>query len=71
MGHLSRNCPNKKKDTPSSTQNSKTTAQMIELEEQEKNGQKQNPKEAMAEQIKAMSAEERNVLLDNLVLQGF
>ena len=67
MGHLSCNCPNKtKKDTPPSTQNSKTTTHAIELEEKEK-----NPKEAMAEEIKAMSAEERNVLLDNLVLQGF
>ena len=69
MGHLSCNCPNKKKDAPSPTQNSKTNARMIEPEEQ--NDQKQIPKEAMAEQIKAMSTEERNVLLDNLVLQGF
>ena len=71
MGHLSCNCPNKRKDTPLSTQNSKTTTHAIAPEEQEKNDQERNPKEAMAEQIKAMSAEERNILLDNLVLQDF
>ena len=35
------------------------------------NDNTKGPKEAMAKQIKAMSVEEWNILLDNLVLQGF
>ena len=45
-----------------STQNLKITAHIIELE------QEKNPKKAMAEQIKAISTEKWNILLDNLVL---
>ena len=48
------------------TQNFKSTTHVIKPEPENK-----NPKKAMAEQIKAMSVEERNVLLDNLVLWGF
>ena len=69
LGHISRVCPNKlnKKDAVTSTQNGKTAARNIKPE----NNNTKGPKEAMAEQIKAMSTEEWNVLLNNLVLQGF
>ena len=67
MGHLSRNCPNKtKRDAPTPTQNFKSTTHVIKLEPENK-----NPKKAMAEQIKAISVEEWNILLDNLVLWDF
>ena len=69
LGHLSHTCPNKtnKKDAAVLTQNGKFAARNIEPE----NDKAKGPKEAIAEQIKAMSTEERNLLLDNLVLQGF
>ena len=69
LGHVSRVCPNKpnKKDTAAPTQNGKFATRNIEP----KNGNAKGTKEAMAEEIKAMSAEERSILLDNLVLQGF
>ena len=69
MGHVSRVCPNKpnKKDAAAPTQGGKFAARNIEPE----NGDAKGTREAMAEEIKAMSAEERGVLLDNLVLQGF
>ena len=49
------------------TQGGKFAARNIESENDDTKG----TKEAMAKQIKAMSTEERSVLLDNLVLQGF
>jgi hypothetical protein len=69
LGHVSRVCPNKtnKKNAATPTQNGKFAARNIKP----KNDDTKGPKEAMAEQIKAMSVEERNVLLDNLMLQGF
>ena len=69
LGHVSRVCPNKpnKKDAAVPAQGGKFTARNIKPENDDTKG----AKEAMAEQIKAMSAEERSVLLDNLVLQGF
>ena len=69
LGHVSRVCPNKpnKKDAAAPTQGGKFAARNIEPE----NDDMKETKEAMAEQIKAMSVEERSVLLDNLVLQGF
>ena len=69
LGHVSRVCPNKpnKKDAAAPAQNGKFATRNIEP----KNDEAKGPKEAMAEQIKAMSAEERSVLLDNLMLQGF
>ena len=69
LGHLSCVCPNKpnKKDAVVPTQSGKFAARNIEPEIDKAKG----PKEAIAEQIKAMSTEERNLLLDNLVLQGF
>ena len=69
LGHVSRVCPNKpnKKDAAAPTQGGKFAARNIEPKNEDTKG----PKEAMAKQIKAMSAEERSVLLDNLVLQGF
>ena len=69
LGHVSCVCPNKpnKKDAVVPTQGSKSATRNIEPE----NDNTKGPKEAMAKQIKAMSAEERSVLLDNLMLQGF
>ena len=69
LGHVSRVCPNKpnKKDVAVPTQGSKFAARNIEPE----NGDTKGTREAMAEEIKAMSAEEQSILLDNLVLQGF
>ena len=66
LRHLSRTCPNKtnKKDAATPTQNGKFTERNIKP----KNNDAKGPKEAMAEQIKAISAEEQNILLDNLVL---
>ena len=56
LGHLSHVCPNKtnKKDATAPTQNGKFAARNIEP----KNDEAKGPKEAMAEQIKAMSVEE-------------
>jgi hypothetical protein len=69
LGHGSRVCPNKpnKKDAATPTQGGKFATRNIEPENEDTKG----PKEAMAEQIKAMSVEERSVLLNNLMLQGF
>ena len=69
LGHVSRVCPNKpnKKDAAAPTQGGKFAARNIEPE----NGDTKGTREAMAEEIKAMSAEEQSILLDNLVLQGF
>ena len=56
LGHVSRVCPNKlnKKDAAAPSQGGKFAARNIEPESDNMKG----PKEAMAEQIKAMSAEE-------------
>ena len=56
-----------KKDAAAPTQSGKFAVRNIEPENDDTKG----PKEAMAEQIKAMGVEEQNVLLDNLMLQGF
>ena len=65
VGHIGRNCPNKK-DAPKNgipCMNQGMSGQVTKAEE--------GGKKAVAEEIKAMIAEERNELLDNLVLQGF
>jgi hypothetical protein len=69
QGHISKNCPNKKKDRNApcpAPQNAKVCA--VEIDEGEA---PTDLKEAMVQQISLMSTEERNALLDNLVLQGF
>jgi hypothetical protein len=69
LGHISRVCPNKKNgNAPHPPQNISTTARVTEIETEKV---EIAPKEAMVNQIKAMSAEQRNQLLDDLVLQGF
>lgn len=66
LGHISKACPNKKnRNTLCPTQqNAQITAHITETKNEK-------PKEAMVAQIKAMSAEERNNWLNDLVLQGF
>ena len=56
LRHLSHTCPNKtnKKDAAMPTQNGKFSTRNIKP----KNDEAKGPKEAMAEQIKAMSVEE-------------
>jgi hypothetical protein len=69
LGHISRVCPNKKNgNAPCPTQSASTTARVTEIETEKV---EIAPKEAMVNQIKAMSAEQHNQLLDDLVLQGF
>jgi hypothetical protein len=69
LGHISRACPNKKNgNAPCPTQNTLTTTWSTAIETKKV---KVAPKEAMVNQIKAMTAEQRNQLLDDLVLQGF
>ena len=65
MGHISKNCQQKKENAPVTNRgNQGTTARVTELEEKDRD-------ERMIEEIKGMSGEERNALLDKLVLQGF
>ena len=65
MGHISKNCQQKKENTPATNHgNQGTTACVAEVEEKDCD-------ERMIEEIKGMSGEERNALLDKLVLQGF
>jgi hypothetical protein len=69
LGHISKMCLNKKNgNAPHPTQNTSTTTWVTEIETEKV---KVAPKEAMVNQIKAMSAEQHNQLLDDLVLQGF
>jgi hypothetical protein len=63
-GHLSKDCP-EKKNAPRNNErraNQGMSARTTKAEEKEK---------TMVEEIKAMTTEERDELLDNLVLQGF
>jgi hypothetical protein len=63
-GHLSKDCP-EKKNAPRNNEhraNQGMSAPTTKAEEKEK---------TIVEEIKAMTAEERDELLDNLVLQGF
>ena len=65
MGHISRNCQQKKENAPVTGRgNQGTTTQVTEVEEKDRD-------EKMIEEIKGMTGEERNALLDKLVLQGF
>ena len=63
--HIGKNCPNKRDTSKNSTlcTNQGMSACIIKA--------KGEGKKAVAEEIKAMTAEKRNKLLDNLVLQGF
>jgi hypothetical protein len=63
-GHLSKDCP-EKKNAPRNNErhaNQGMSARATKTEEQGK---------TIVEEIKAMTTEERDELLDNLVLQGF
>jgi hypothetical protein len=63
-GHLSKDCP-EKKNTPRNNErhtNQGMNARTTKAKEKER---------TIVEEIKAMTAEERDELLDNLVLQGF
>jgi hypothetical protein len=66
MGHISRNCQQKKSnDAPAINRgNQRTTARVTEVEEKGRD-------ERMIEDIKGMTTEDRNELLDKLVLAGF
>ena len=65
MGHISKNCQQKKENTPvTNRRNQGTTTCITEVEEKDHN-------ERMIEEIKGMTGEERNALLNKLVLQGF
>jgi hypothetical protein len=69
LGHISKACPKKKNGNAlHPTQNTLTTARVTEIETKKV---KVAPKEAMVNQIKAMTAKQHNQLLDDLVLQGF
>jgi Zinc knuckle len=63
--HIGKNCSSKRDASKNSTlcANQGMSAHVAKTEE--------GGKKAVAEEIKAMTAEERNELLDNLVLQGF
>ena len=65
-GHMSRACPTKQ-DAPKKTmsENQRSTIHTTKAEEEG------SEKKKMAESIKAMTMEERNELLDDLVLAGF
>ena len=63
-GHMSRACPTKQ-DAPRKTAPEKSTICTTKTEEEG------SEKKKMAESIKAMTMEERNELLDDLVLMGF
>jgi hypothetical protein len=60
-GHMSRACPTKQ-DTPKKSQ--RTTIQVAKAKEGDK-------KKEVSESIKAMTMEERNELLNDLILAGF
>ena len=64
-GHMSRACPTKQ-DAPKkiASENQKSTIRTTKAEEE-------GSEKKMAESIKAMTMEERNELLDDLVLAGF
>ena len=65
MGHISKNCQQKKESTPAASHgNQGTTTCVAEVEEKDCD-------KRMIKEIKGMSGEERNALLDKLVLQGF
>ena len=65
MGHISRNCQQRKENAPATNRgNQGTTVRVTEVEEKDRD-------ERLIEDIKGMSGEERNALLDKLVLQGF
>ena len=65
MGHISKNCQQRKENAPvTNCRNQGTTAQVTEVEEK-------NCDEKMIEEIKGMTGEERNALLNKLVLWGF
>ena len=65
MGHISRNCQQRKENAPVTNRgNQGTTTRVTEVEEKDRD-------ERLIEDIKGMSGEERNALLDKLVLQGF
>ena len=65
-GHMSRACPTKQ-DAPKKTasENQRLTIRTTKTKEEG------NKKEKMAESIKAITMEERNEFLDDLVLTGF
>ena len=65
-GHMSRACPTKQ-DAPKKTASENQRSTICTTKAEEKGGEEKK----MAESIKAMTMEERNKLLDDLILVGF
>ena len=65
-GHMSHACPTKQ-DVPKKTAPENQRSTICTTKAEEEGGEKKK----MAESIKAMTMEERNKLLDDLVLVGF
>ena len=65
MGHISKNCQQRKENVLVTNRgNQGTNAQVTKVEEKDQD-------EKLIKEIKGMTGEERNALLDKLVLQGF
>ena len=69
-GHQSRNCPNKE-NVPSITCGGTCAGPGTSAHATKVEGKKEEKKQELTESIKTMTAEERNELLDDLVLVGF
>ena len=69
-GHQSRNCPNKD-NAPSIARGGARAAPGTSVRAAEVEGKKEEKKQELTKSIKTMTAEERNELLDDLVLAGF
>jgi hypothetical protein len=69
VGHQSRNCPNKENAPKSHNNQHRNQGMTMQVAEAEEKGEKK--KKELTESIKTMSMEERNDLLDDLVLAGF
>ena len=69
-GHQSQNCPNKENTSSIARggvyMGQETSTHVTKVEEK-----KEGKQQELTESIKTMTAEERNELLDNLVLAGF
>ena len=68
--HQSRNCPNKD-NAPNIARGGAHVAPGTSVCAAEVEGKKEEKKQELTESIKTMTAEERNELLDDLVLAGF